>query len=313
MTIRLDGRVAIVTGAGGGLGRAHAMELARLGAAVVVNDPGFDLRGDDAVEGGQRGLAQRVVDEIVAVGGTAVANTDSVADPQGAARLIRAAVDAYGRLDILVNNAGILRDRSFAKMSLDDFHQVLQVHLMGTVYCTHAAWPIMTEQGFGRIVVTSSPSGVGGSFGQSNYGAAKLGVLGLMNCLALEGAKNGVLINAISPGAVTRMTEALTPPDVARLMTPDLVSPAVAWLCSDRCTQSGLIINALGGYFSRIHYFETTGTQFDPTAPVTVDMVDGAFADFGDLTRQPHPVRPGPLGDFIPRMQTMGLLKEDPA
>jgi hypothetical protein len=189
---------------------------------------------------------------------------------------------------------------------------VLQVHLMGTVYCSHAAWPIMNEQAFGRIVVTTSPSGIGGAFGQSNYGAAKLAVLGLMNCLALEGAKNGVLINAISPGAVTRMTEALTPPDAAKLMKPELVSPAVGWLCSERCTQSGLIINALGGYFSRIQYFETTGTQFDPTAPVTIDMIDSAFGEFGDLTHRPQPVSPGPLGDFIPRMRAMGLLEEGP-
>lgn len=307
MTIRMDDRVAIVTGAGGGLGRHHAMLLAKLGASVVVNDPGADLRGD----GKEGGAAQRVVDEIVAAGGRAIANTESVSDIQGANRLVQAAVDTFGRLDILINNAGILRDRSFAKMELDDFAQVLQVHLMGTVYCTHAAWPIMSAQNYGRIVVTTSPVGIGGGFGQSNYGTAKLAVIGLMNCLALEGAKNGVLVNAISPGAVTRMTESLIPAPVAKLLRPELVSPGVAWLCSDRCTQSGLIVNAVGGYFSRIHYFETAGVQFDPTADVTIDMVDSAFAAFGDLENEPIPVRPGPLGDFVPRMKSMGLLDED--
>lgn len=307
MTIRLNDRVAIVTGAGGGLGRSHALLLGQLGASVVVNDPGADLRGD----GAQGGAAQRVVNEIVAAGGKAVANTDSVADPAGAARLVGSAVDAFGRLDILVNNAGILRDRSFIKMGLDDFTGVLDVHLLGTVYCTHAAWPIMNEQKSGRIVVTTSSSGIGGSFGQSNYGAAKMGVLGLMTCLALEGARNGVFINAVSPGAVTRMTEALMPEAIARLLKPELVSPAIAWLASDRCTQSGLIVNAMGGYFSRIQLFETAGVQFDPTADVTIDMVDGAFAQFGDLANGPQPVRPGPLGDFVPRMQAMGLLGKD--
>jgi NAD(P)-dependent dehydrogenase (short-subunit alcohol dehydrogenase family) len=306
MTIRLDDRVAIVTGAGGGLGRCHALLLAERGAAVVVNDPGADLRGD----GEQGGAAQRVVEEIAAAGGRAVANTESVADPEGAKRLVQSAVDAFGRLDVLVNNAGILRDRSFAKMELDDFVQVLQVHLMGTVHCTHAAWPILNEQKYGRVVVTTSPIGLGGGFGQSNYGAAKLAVVGLMNCLAVEGAKNGVLINAISPGAVTRMTEGLMPEPVANLLKPEAVSPAVAWLCSDRCTQSGLIVNALGGFFSRIQFFETEGVQFDPTAPVTVEALDEAFAGLSRLDGKLTPVTPGPLGDFIPRMQRMGFLDE---
>jgi NAD(P)-dependent dehydrogenase (short-subunit alcohol dehydrogenase family) len=303
MTIRMDDRVAIVTGAGGGLGRSHALLLAQLGASVVVNDPGADLRGD----GQQGAAAQRVVDEIAAAGGKAVANTESVADAEG---LVQSAVDAFGRLDILVNNAGILRDRTFAKMEIGDFVEVLQVHLMGTVHCTHAAWPLLNAQKYGRVVVTTSPIGLGGGFGQSNYGAAKMAVVGLMNCLAQEGAKNGVLINAVSPGAVTRMTEGMMPEPVARLMKAELVSPAVAWLCSDRCDQSGLIINALGGFFSRIQLFETQGVQFDPTAPLSVDALDAAMADVTGLDGAITPVRPGPLGDFIPRMQKMGLLGE---
>jgi NAD(P)-dependent dehydrogenase (short-subunit alcohol dehydrogenase family) len=306
MAIRMDGRVAVVTGAGGGLGRCHALLLAKLGASVVVNDPGVNVQG-----AGRSGAADLVVEEILASGGKALVNTDSVAEPDGAKRVIESAVDAFGRLDILVNNAGILRDRTFAKMSLDDFQQVLQVHLMGTMYCTHAAWPIMNAQRYGRIVVTTSPVGIGGGFGQSNYGAAKLGVIGLMNCLSLEGAKNGVLVNAISPGAVTRMTEHLVPLELARLLKPDLVSPAVAWLCSDRCNLSGLIINALGGYFSRIQFFETSGIQFDPTSEVTVEMVDSAAAEFGDLENEPVPVVPGPFGAFVPRMKSMGFLDKD--
>jgi len=202
MAVRLDGRVALVTGAGGGLGREHALTLARLGAKVVVNDVGSTVHGED----GSSAPADRVVAEIEAAGGAAVAHHGNIADPSGARSLVELALERFGRIDALVNNAGILRDRTFAKVGLEDFEAVLAVHLMGTVYCTHAVWPLMLEQGYGRVVVTTSGSATNGNFGQSNYAAAKLGVVGLMNVLALAGARKGVLINAIAPGAATRMT-----------------------------------------------------------------------------------------------------------
>jgi NAD(P)-dependent dehydrogenase (short-subunit alcohol dehydrogenase family) len=303
MGVSLKERVAIVTGAGGGLGRAHALELARLGAKVVVNDPGRGVDGS----GDDRSAAQKVVDEIVSAGGVAVANHDSVSEFASAQRIVAVALEKFGRIDALVNNAGILRDKSFVKMDMADFEKVVAVHFMGTVYCTKAAWGPMTEQKFGRIVVTTSSAGIAGGFGQANYGAAKMAVLGFMNCLALEGAKNNILINAISPAATTRMTEALVSPELGKYMRPDLISPAVAWLCSESCKESGLIVSAIAGYFARVHAFETQGVQFDPTSPVTPDMVCEAFADFGRLDRAVA-AQPGPLGDLEGRLKTLGLL-----
>lgn len=303
MTVNLKGKVAVVTGAGGGLGREHALLLARLGAKVVVNDPGSNVAGT----GDDRSLAQQVVDEIRAAGGEATANLDSVAEFDSAQRIIRTAVDTYGRLDILVNNAGILRDKTFAKMDIADFELVLKVHLMGTVYCTKAAWPIMKEQGYGRIVVTASIAGTAGGFGQSNYGTAKMGMLGFMNCLALEGARDGVLINAISPAATTRMTETLIPPEVGQYLRPDLVSPAVAWLVSDACTESGLIVNAVGGYFACQRMIEGEGVQFNPTQPVTAEMVAEA-ADKIRSIENAHPLNPNALGAIEERLQGLGLI-----
>ncbi|QRR33999.1 SDR family NAD(P)-dependent oxidoreductase [Hydrogenophaga sp. YM1] len=302
MTVNLEGRVAIVTGAGGGLGREHALLLARLGAKVVVNDPGGSVAGT----GDDRRVAQMVVDEIRAAGGEAVANLDSVAEFSAAQRIVQTAMDTYGRLDILVNNAGILRDKTFAKMEVEDFELVLKVHLMGTVYCTKAAWPIMNEQGYGRIVLTTSAAGIVGGFGQSNYGAAKMGTLGLMNCLALEGARNGVLVNAISPAAATRMTQALIPPQIGQHLRPDLVSPAVAWLASEACTQSGLVVNAVAGYFACQRFVEGEGVQFNPTEPVTADMVADAAKSFGQMNNA-RAVDPRPLGDLEARLQALGL------
>ena len=226
MAVRLDGRVALVTGAGGGLGRRHALTLAGLGAKVVVNDVGGTVHGGN----GDAAPADRVVAEIEALGGEAVAHHASIADPAGAQSLVELAVERFGSVDVLVNNAGILRDKTFAKITLEDFEAVLAVHLMGTVYCTHAAWPVMLEQGYGRVVVTTSGSATNGNFGQSNYAAAKLGVVGLMNVLALEGVRKGVLINAIAPGAATRMTTDLIPGEIRDYLAPGLVSPVVAYL-----------------------------------------------------------------------------------
>ena len=245
-----QGKVAAVTGAGGGIGRCHAVEFAKRGAKVVVNDLGGSVDGTGAGD-----AADAVVAEIRGFGGDAVANKASVADRDGAKTIVDDAIEAYGRIDILVNNAGILRDRTFKNMTLDEFDLVMQVHLTGTAYVTHAAWPHMYEQNYGRVVFTSSGSGIFGNFGQSNYGAAKMGMLGLANVLALEGANHNVRVNVLGPGAATRMTntvpgrnEDIGDPDPMR--HPSLVSPAVLYMCSEDAP-NGAVIHASGGNYSR--------------------------------------------------------------
>src|SRR6478672_3039506 len=228
MAIDFQGRVAIVTGAGGGLGRQHALALAARGAKVLVNDLGGALDGS----GGTVSAAQAVVDEIRAVGGQALANAASVTDFPAVQAMVQQAVDAWGRVDILVNNAGILRDKTFAKMELDDFRLVLDVHLMGAVHCTKAAWPHMLAAKYGRIVMTTSSSGLYGNFGQSNYGAAKMGLVGLMQTLALEGEKHGIRVNCLAPTATTRMTEHLFPAEMLAAFAPTSVVPAMLVLAS---------------------------------------------------------------------------------
>lgn len=227
--IDFKGRVAIVTGAGGGLGRQHALALARRGAKVVVNDLGGARDGS----GGSASAAQAVVDEIRAAGGEAMANAASVTDFEAVQAMVQQAVDTWGRVDILVNNAGILRDKTFAKMELADFRLVLDVHLMGAVHCTKAVWPVMTAQKYGRIVMTTSSSGLYGNFGQSNYGAAKLALVGLMQTLSLEGAKHDIRVNCLAPTAATRMTEDLMPAEVLRALQPEAVVPAMLVLASE--------------------------------------------------------------------------------
>src|SRR5690349_7678222 len=223
MALDFSGRVAIVTGAGGGLGREHALALAARGARVLVNDLGGAIDGS----GGSATAAQKVVDEIRAAGGQALANGASVTDFAAVQAMVQQAVDAWGQVDILVNNAGILRDKSFAKMDLADFRLVLDVHLMGAVHCSNAVWPIMNEQKYGRIVMTTSSSGLYGNFGQSNYGAAKLALVGLMQTLSLEGAKYNVRVNCLAPSAATRMLEGLLPKEELDLLDPAAVSPAL--------------------------------------------------------------------------------------
>lgn len=228
MDIEFKGRVAIVTGAGGGLGRQHALALAARGAKVLVNDLGGALDGS----GGSVTAAQAVVEEIKAAGGEAIANGASVTDFVAVQAMVQQAIDAWGRVDILVNNAGILRDKSFAKMDLADFRLVLDVHLMGAVHCSKAVWAHMLEQNYGRILMTTSSSGLYGNFGQSNYGAAKLALVGLMQTLALEGAKHGVHVNALAPTADTRMTHNLMPEAVLAALKPEAVVPAMLVLVS---------------------------------------------------------------------------------
>ncbi len=253
-----DGKVAIVTGAGGGLGKEHALILASEGAKVVVNDLGGNMDGT-----GQSDAADAVVEEIRAAGGTAVANKDSVSDRDGAKRIVETAVSEFGTVDILINNAGILRDRSFKKMTLDEWDMVINVHLNGSAYVTWHAWPIMYEKNYGRILFTSSVSGILGSFGQGNYGAAKMGMVGLMNNLCREGASHNVRVNCLSPGADTRMTASIpgrdTNPDDPRPENhPKLVSPAAIYLVSEDAP-NGRIIQAAGGRFASDAVFANDG------------------------------------------------------
>jgi NAD(P)-dependent dehydrogenase (short-subunit alcohol dehydrogenase family) len=300
MTLRLDGRAAIVTGAGIGLGRSHALTLARAGAKVVVNDLGGATDGRGASR-----VADQVVEEIRALGGEAVASYAAVDDPAGAQSIIARCIEAFGKVDILVNNAGILRDKSFLKMELADFEAVMRVHLMGTVSCTKAAWPHMLQQKYGRIVFTTSGSGIGGAYGQSNYGAAKTAMLGLMNCLQFEGAKSNVLINCICPVAATRMTENLLPKELEQYLVPEHVSPAVAWMCSDQCKASGNVVTAGAGYFANIRFFKTEGVQFDPRQPVTPDMFAEAWPQIDELTAAAP--NKGLIADLTRKLAVLGL------
>jgi NAD(P)-dependent dehydrogenase (short-subunit alcohol dehydrogenase family) len=270
MTIRFDNRVAIVTGAGNGLGRAHALLLASRGARVVVNDPGGAVDG----KGGDHAAADKVVAEIKAAGGQAVPNYDSVADPKTAANIVKTAVASFGTIDIVVNNAGVLRDKTFHNMTVDDFDFVVKVHFLGTAYVTHAAWPIMRAKAYGRVVVTSSNSGIYGNFGQANYGGAKLAVVGFMNALRLEGQKYNVLVNALAPVAGTRMTKSLMTPEMLARLDPAFVSPMVAYLCSEQCQRTGDIWSAGAGYFARIEYREAPGVRIEGRAPTVEDVAD---------------------------------------
>jgi NAD(P)-dependent dehydrogenase (short-subunit alcohol dehydrogenase family) len=259
MSIRYDGKVAIVTGAGQGLGRSHAIELAKRGAKVVINDLGGSVDGS----GGSSDAAKAVVAEIEALGGEAIANGANVAKYDQVEAMVKQAMDKWGRVDILVNNAGILRDKSFTKGSLEDFRLVLDVHLMGSVNCTKACWEIMREQGYGRIVVTTSSSGLYGNFGQTNYGSAKMGVIGMMNTLAQEGAKYNIRINALAPTAGTRMTEGLIPEEAFALLTPETVTPAVLYMVSEDAPTKTIICAGAGAY-SVAKIIETDGVWLAP-------------------------------------------------
>jgi NAD(P)-dependent dehydrogenase (short-subunit alcohol dehydrogenase family) len=254
MNIDFKGRVAIVTGAGGGLGRQHALALAARGARVVVNDLGGARDGS----GGSLSAAEQVVAEIRAAGGEAIANSASVTDWDAVQAMVQQTVDTWGRVDILVNNAGILRDKSFAKMELADFRLVMDVHLMGAVHCTKAVWPHMIEQKYGRIVMTTSSSGLYGNFGQSNYGAAKMALVGLMQTLSLEGAKHDIRVNCLAPTAATRMTEDLMPAAVLQALKPEAVVPAMLVLVAqDAPTRT--ILCAGAGSVEAAHITMTQG------------------------------------------------------
>ena len=296
--IRFDGKVAIVTGAGGGLGRQHALELARRGAKVVVNDLGGAVDGS----GGSSAAAEAVVAEIKAFGGEAIANGGSVTDDAGVANMVKQAMDAWGRIDILVANAGILRDKSFSKMEMSDFEAVMNVHVMGTVKPAKAVWEIMKAQNYGRIVVTTSSTGLYGNFGQSNYGAAKLALIGFMNTLKLEGQKNNIHVNAISPVAATRMTENLMPAEVLEKLKPEYVTPAVVFLVSEEAP-TGVVLTAGAGAFAQARIYETEGVYLGEGG-LSVEEVRDNFGRITDPAGQQAYVNGGEQsGKFFRKMQ----------
>lgn len=265
--LRLDGQVAIITGAGRGLGRSHALELARRGAKVVVNDLGVARDGTSATSE----AAEDVVREIREMGGEAVADAASVTDVAAVQRMVDATMSRWGRVDILVNNAGFLRDKSFSKMSLDEFEAIIDVHLMGAVRCTKAVWEIMKAQNHGRVVMTTSSSGLYGNFGQANYSAAKMGLVGLMQTLALEGAKYGIRVNCLAPSAATRMTEELFPANELALLTPASVTPGLVYLVSD-VAPTRTILCAGAGAFSCAHVTMTEGI-YAGSGPLAAELI----------------------------------------
>jgi len=260
-----DGKVAIITGAGGGLGREHALLMASRGALIVVNDLGGAVDGT----GSDKGAAEHVVDEIKAAGGEAIANADSVATPEGGAAIVKTAIDAFGRVDIVVNNAGILRDKAFHNMTPDLVDPVIAVHLKGAFNVTQAAWPHMREQGYGRVISTSSAAGIFGNFGQANYGAAKMGLVGFTRVLAIEGAKYNIKANAIAPLALTRMTESIMGA-LGDKLDPALVTPLVTYLASDACEASGRIFSVGGGRVAEVFIGETKGYHHAKLSPEDV-------------------------------------------
>ena len=271
MGMNFTGRVAIVTGAGGGLGKQHALALAARGAKVLVNDLGGNVHG----EGTSVSAAQAVVDDIRAAGGEALANGASVTDFEAVQAMVQQAVDAWGRVDSLVNNAGILRDKSFAKMSLDDFKLVMDVHVMGAVHCTKAVWPLMQAQNHGRVVMTTSSSGLYGNFGQANYGAAKMALAGLMQTLSIEGEKHNIRVNCLAPTAATRMTEGLMPEAVLKALDPSAVVPAMLVMASDDAPNR-TIICAGAGSFEVAHITLTQGVHLG-TGPDTAERLAAAM------------------------------------
>jgi NAD(P)-dependent dehydrogenase (short-subunit alcohol dehydrogenase family) len=271
-------RVVVVTGAGGGLGREYALTLAKEGASVVVNDLGGSRDGT----GAGHNMADQVVEEIKAAGGRAAANYDSVAEPQAAENIIKTAIDEFGKVDGVVSNAGILRDGTFHKMSFENWDAVLKVHLYGGYNVIRAAWPHFREQSFGRVVVATSTSGLFGNFGQANYGAAKLGLVGLINTLAQEGAKYNIKTNAVAPIAATRMTEDILPPEVLKNLTPDFVAPVVAYLCSEEVPDTDSIFIVGGGKVQRTALFQNEGVTFK--TPPSVEDIAAQWAEIDDLS-----------------------------
>jgi NAD(P)-dependent dehydrogenase (short-subunit alcohol dehydrogenase family)/putative sterol carrier protein len=279
--IRFDDHVAIITGAGAGLGRTYALELGKRGAKVVVNDFGGARDGSGA---GAAGPADLVVEEIRKLGGQAVANYDNVATPEGGANIVKTAVDTFGKVDILINNAGILRDKGILKMEPENWDAVLKVHLYGAYNVTKPAFAVMKENGYGRIIITTSAAGLYGNFGQTNYSAAKLGLVGFMNTLKLEGAKYGIKVNTVAPLAASRLTEDVLPPDMLAKMKPEYVAPIVLYLCSKECQDTGRIYNAGAGYYNRAAIMTSTGVVVGGGKKVpSVEDVSASWSKIMDL------------------------------
>lgn len=281
-SIRFEDKVVIVTGAGGGLGRAHALLFARHGAKVLVNDLGGSAQG----EGASSSAADLVVEQIRQAGGTAVANHDSVTEGE---KIVQHALEAFGRVDVVVNNAGILRDKSFHKMEDADWDLVYRVHVEGAYKVTRAAWPHMREHGYGRVIFTASTSGIYGNFGQSNYGMAKLGLYGLTRTLALEGRKNNILVNAIAPTGGTRMTEGLIPPQIFEQLKPELVSPLVVYLASEQCQETSGLFEVGGGWMGKVRWERSLGMGFDPNAGFDAEDVAANWQQICNFENAAHP------------------------
>jgi NAD(P)-dependent dehydrogenase (short-subunit alcohol dehydrogenase family) len=271
-------RVIVVTGAGGGLGREYALTLAKEGASVIVNDLGGSRDGT----GAGHNMADEVVKQITDAGGRAAASYDSVAEPEGAESIIKTALDEFGAIHGVVSNAGILRDGTFHKMTFENWDSVLKVHLYGGYNVIRAAWPHFREQSYGRVVVATSTSGLFGNFGQTNYGAAKLGLVGLINSLALEGAKYNIHANAVAPIAATRMTEDILPKEVLEKLTPEYVAPVVSYLCTEENPNSASVFVVGGGKVQRVALFQNDGITFDK--PPTVDDVAAQWDEITDLS-----------------------------
>ena len=301
--INFKGRVAIVTGAGGGLGKAHALELARRGARVVVNDLGSSVDG----EGGTLSAAQAVADQINGSGGEAITDGANVTRDEDVAAMVGTAMDRWGRVDILINNAGILRDKTLHKMSMDDFRLVINVHLIGSALCTHTVWPIMREQAYGRILFTSSPSGLHGIFGQANYGAAKAGMIGLMNALHLEGSKYNIHTNLLAPSARTRMTENIGIPEaILEQLTPEAITAAAMFLASEGAP-SRQIISCAGGGYSAAHIVETGGIYL-PAEQQTAEQIAARWPEISatqDLKF--YTDSSGPMMNFMTKAQQQDI------
>ncbi len=278
MNIRFDDKVAIVTGAGGGIGKEHALELARRGAKVVVNDLGGSVDGSGASD-----AAEEVVELIKSQGGEAISNGASVTDLDAVKAMVQQTMDVWGRIDVLVNNAGILRDKSFHKVTIEDFDLVMDVHFQGSLNCTHTVFPIMREQEYGRIIFTSSASGVYGNFGQTNYGSAKMAMIGLMNTLKLEGQNKNIFTNSVTPVAYTRMTEGLIPEDFGENLKSEYITPAVIYLASDHAP-NGVIMAAGAGVFSRIYINETMGVSLGTGEDMTPENIHANWDKISDIT-----------------------------
>lgn len=294
--LRFDGRVAIITGAGGGLGRAYALLLAARGAQVVVNDLGGSMHGD----GADVAAADKVVAEIQAAGGTAVASYDSVEDGD---RIVQTALDHFGRVDIVINNAGILRDTSFHKMTEVDWERIYRVHLYGGYRVTRAAWPFLRDQGYGRVIMTGSAAGLYGNFGQANYSSAKLGLLGLAQTLAVEGSKRNIHVNTIAPLAGSRLTETVLPPELVAALKPDYVAPLVAYLCHESCAATGQVFEVGAGWVARVRWQRGRGATFPLDQALTPEAVAGKWSQIDDFSEPSYPTTP--MDSFAPVIENL--------